>query len=155
MVGVLFQNASGQVEHNAVRHFRPGSSLDGSQSGNAIEVDSSEGAQSKVTILNNSVDDHQKNGITANETGSSVTINRSVVVGLAPANGAAQNGIQIGFGASGLISNNNVSNHVRAPCLSLTQCDTDATDVLIFQSDSVQVNGTSIGTNQIGASSKW
>jgi nitrous oxidase accessory protein NosD len=150
LVGVLFQDASGQIEHNAVRHFRLSSSLEGCQSGNAIEVETSDGAQSNVTILNNSADDYQKNGITANETGSSVTINRNVVVGLGPTNGAAQNGIQIGFGASGSVSNNNVSNHVWAPCLSLTQCETDATGVLIFQSDNVQVNGNSIGTNQIG-----
>jgi hypothetical protein len=103
-----------------------------------------------VTILNNSVDDYQKNGITANETGTSVTINRNIVVRLGPANGATQNGIQIGFVASGLISNDNVSNHVWASCLSLTQCDTDATGVLIFQSDNVQANGNSIGTYQIG-----
>jgi nitrous oxidase accessory protein NosD len=149
LIGILFQNASGQLEHNAVRHFRL-PSAPGCQSGNAIEVETSSGAQSTVTILNNSVDDYQKNGITANEPGSTVTITGNVVVGLGPTSGAAQNGIQIGFGATGTISNNNVSNHVWAPCVSLTECATDATGVLIFQSDNVKVNGNTIGTNQIG-----
>ena len=150
LVGVLFQNASGRAEHNAVRHFRLSSSLDGCQSGNAIEVETSDGAQSNVTILNNSVDDYQKNGITANETGSAVTISDNVVIGIGPTNGAAQNGIQVGFGASGLIANNNVSNNVWAPCVSLAQCATDATGILIFQSNGVRVDGNTIGTNQIG-----
>jgi hypothetical protein len=150
LVGVLFQDASGRIEHNAVRHFRLSSSLDGCQSGNAIEVETSAGASSSVTIADNSVDDYQKNGITANENGSSVTIDGNTVVGIGPTSGAAQNGIQVGFGASGLITNNNVSNNVWSPCVSLAQCATDATGILIFESDHVRVNANTVGTNQIG-----
>lgn len=150
LIGVLFQDASGRIEHNAVRHFRLKTALDGCQSGNAIEVETSNGGESSVTITDNSVDDYQKNGITANENGSSVTIDGNTVVGIGPTSGAAQNGIQIGFGASGLISNNNVSNNVWSPCESLTHCTTDATGILIFESDHVRVNSNNIGTNQIG-----
>lgn len=150
LIGVLFQDASGRFEHNAVRHFRLSPSLPGCQSGNAIEVETSAGGNSIVTISDNSVDDYQKNGITANETGSSVTIDGNTVGGIGPTTGAAQNGIQIGFGASGTVTNNNVANHVWSPCVSPDQCETDATGVLIFQSDNVQVSANNIGTNQIG-----
>jgi nitrous oxidase accessory protein NosD len=150
LIGVLFQDASGQAKHNAVRHFRLNPSPNGCQSGNAIEVQTRAGSESVVTILENSVDDYQKNGITANETGSTVTIQHNVVVGLGPTSGAAQNGIQIGFGASGVIVNNDISDNVWSPCVSLAQCDTDATGVLIFQSNNVQVTANTIGTDQIG-----
>jgi nitrous oxidase accessory protein NosD len=150
LVGVLFQDASGRIQHNTVRHFRLGSALDGCQSGNAIEVETSNGAASSVAILDNSVDDYQKNGITANETGSRVTIDGNTVVGIGPTSGAAQNGIQIGFGAAGVITNNVVSNNVWSPCVSLAQCSTDATGILIFESDGVQVETNTIGTNNIG-----
>jgi nitrous oxidase accessory protein NosD len=150
LVGVLFQDASGRIQHNTVRHFRLGSALDGCQSGNAIEVETSNGAASSVAISDNSVDDYQKNGITANETGSRVTIDGNTVVGIGPTSGAAQNGIQIGFGAAGVITNNVVSNNVWSPCVSLTQCSTDATGILIFESDGVQVETNTIGTNNIG-----
>ena len=60
LIGVLFQDASGQAKHNAVRHFRLNSSLDACQSRNAIEVQTRAGSESVVTILENSVDDYQK-----------------------------------------------------------------------------------------------
>jgi nitrous oxidase accessory protein NosD len=149
LIGVLFQDASGRIEHNAVRHFRLNSDP-GCQSGNAIEVETSAGGNSIVTISDNSVDDYQKNGITANENGSSVTIDGNTVVGIGPTTGAAQNGIQIGFGASGSITNNDVSNHVWSPCVSTAQCSTDATGILVFESNNIRVSENSVGTNQIG-----
>jgi hypothetical protein len=149
LIGVLFQDASGRIEHNAVRHFRLNSDP-GCQSGNAIEVETSAGGNSIVTISDNSVDDYQKNGITANETGSSVTIDGNTVVGIGPTIGAAQNGIQVGFGASGSITNNDVSKHVWSPCVSIAQCSTDATGILVFESNNIQVSSNSVGTNQIG-----
>src|SRR3984957_19471944 len=55
LVGVLFQDASGFLAHNAIRHFRLSSALAGCQSGNAIEVETSAGGSSQVTINGNSV----------------------------------------------------------------------------------------------------
>ncbi len=150
LVGVLFQDASGFVGHNAIRHFRLNSSLAGCQSGNAIEIETSAGGSSQVTINDNSVDDYQKNGITANEAGSSAKIEGNTVTGIGSTSGAAQNGVQIGFGAAGTITGNTISNHVWAPCVSATQCDTNATGILIFESTGVVIGSNSVGNNNIG-----
>src|SRR5216684_4336078 len=69
----------------------------------------------KVEIDHCTVHDFQKNGITADEKGTLAIIHRNVVTGLGPTTGAAQNGVQIGFGVAGSIVNNTVTNNVWAP----------------------------------------
>jgi nitrous oxidase accessory protein NosD len=150
LIGILYQNSSGSIEHNAVRNTKLSVSLNGCQSGDAIAVQSLGGGTSKVKIDDNSVHDYQKNGITGNETGTEVTISKNVVTGLGPTTGAAQNGIQIGFGAKGGVSRNTVTDNVWAPCVSLTNCAFNATGILVFQSDDVRVEHNSVATNQVG-----
>jgi nitrous oxidase accessory protein NosD len=150
LIGILYQNSSGSIEHNAVRNTKLSVSLNGCQSGDAIVVQSLGGGTSKVSIDDNSVHDYQKNGITGNELGTEVTITKNVVTGLGPTTGAAQNGIQIGFGAKGGVSRNTVTDNVWAPCVSLTNCAFNATGILVFQSDDVRVEHNSVATNQVG-----
>jgi nitrous oxidase accessory protein NosD len=150
LIGILYQNASGSIEHNAVRNTKLSVSLNGCQSGDAIVVQSLSGGTSKVSIDDNSVHDYQKNGITGNEVGTEVAITNNVVTGLGPTTGAAQNGIQIGFGAKGGILRNTVTDNVWAPCVSLTNCAFNATGILVFQSDDVHVEHNSVATNQVG-----
>jgi len=108
LIGILFQDASGTVKHNAVRHMSLAASLNGCQSGDGIDVISSPDQSSRVTIEDNSVHDYQKNGITGNELGTSVAIQENSVTGIGPTTGAAQNGIQVGFGAQGSVQENSV-----------------------------------------------
>src|SRR6202790_5000288 len=150
LIGILFQNSSGSIEHNAVRNTKLSVSLNGCQSGDAIVVQSLGGETSKVGIDDNSVHDYQKNGITGNESGTEVTITNNVVTGLGPTTGAAQNGIQIGFGAKGGVLRNSVTDNVWSPCVSLTNCASNATGILVFQSDDVRVEHNSVATNQVG-----
>jgi len=150
LIGILYQDASGSIEHNAVRHVRLSSNLPGCQSGNAIEVESSTSGQSAVSITDNSVDGYQKNGITANEPGSNVSITENAVSGLGPTTGAAQNGIQIGFGAHGRVTNNAVADNVYSPCDSVTNCSANATGILIYQSNGVRVERNSVASSQVG-----
>jgi Right handed beta helix region len=150
LVGVLFQDASGFLANNAIRHFRFNSSLAGCQSGNGIEVESSADSSSLVTINGNSVDDYQKNGITANEAGSNAKIEFNTVTGIGSTPAIAQNGVQIGFGAAGTITGNTVSNNLYAPCVSAAQCDTNAAGILIFESTGVVIASNSVGNNNIG-----
>ena len=150
LIGILYQNSSGSIEHNAVRNTKLSVSLNGCQSGDAIVVQSLGGGTSKVNINDNSVHDYQKNGITGNEAGTEVTITKNVVIGLGPTTGAAQNGIQIGFGAKGGILRNTVTGNVWSPCVSLTTCAFNATGILVFQSDDVRVEHNSVATNQVG-----
>lgn len=150
LVGILYQGASGIVSHNEVRHMRLVSHLDGCQSGNAIEVESSGSGHASVTITNNTVDTYQKNGITANESGTNVSINANSVSGVGPTVGAAQNGIQIGFGAQGTITGNSVANNVYSPCTSASTCPNNAAGILIFQSDGIHMEHNVLGANQVG-----
>ena len=150
LIGILYQNSSGSIEHNAVRNTKLSVSLNGCQSGDAIVVQSLGGGTSKVSIEVNSIHDYQKNGITGNESGTEITITNNVVTGLGPTTGAAQNGIQVGFGAKGGVSRNTVTDNVWAPCVSLTNCAFNATGILVFQSDDVRVEHNSVATNQVG-----
>jgi len=150
LIGILYQNSSGSIEHNAVRNTKLSVLLNGCQSGDAIVVQSLGGESSKVSIDDNSVHDYQKNGITGNESGTAVTITNNVVTGLGPTTGAAQNGIQIGFGGKGSVLRNTVTDNVWSPCVSLKNCTFNATGILIFQSDDVRVEHNSVATNQVG-----
>ena len=150
LIGILYQNSSGSIEHNAVRNTKLSVSLNGCQSGDAIVVQSLGGGTSKVSIEVNSIHDYQKNGITGNESGTEITITKNVVTGLGPTTGAAQNGIQVGFGAKGGVLRNTVTDNVWAPCVSPTNCAVNATGILVFQSDDVRVEHNSVATNQVG-----
>jgi len=148
LVGVFYRNASGEISDLAVRNMKLSLALNGCQSGLGIFVQSGSGGASHVEIEGSSVHDFQKNGITANETGTHVDINHNVVTGLGPTTGAAQNGIQIGFGARGEIVGNQAANHIWSPCVSVTVCAFIATDILVFQSNDVRVYRNVGGVSQ-------
>lgn len=152
LVGILYQNATGHIRHNAVRHMNLGTSptVNGCQSGNGIEVESASGSSSSVTVNDNSIWDYQKNGITGNESGTEITADGNAVTGIGPTTGAAQNGIQIGFGAGGTLTNNTIADNVWSTCTSPTVCTANGTGILIFQSDGVIVRNNSLVTNQVG-----
>jgi nitrous oxidase accessory protein NosD len=150
LIGVLYQNASGEVSRVAVRKVKLSVNLNGCQSGSAILVQSGGGGTSVVDIEDSSIHDYQKNGITANEVGTQVRIEGNVVTGVGATTGAAQNGIQIGFGAGGSITRNTVANHIWSPCVSLQSCDFTADDILVFQSDNVAVGQNVVGVSQTG-----
>ena len=107
--GILLDGASGSITNTIVHGVRQG--LSGCQEGNAIEVrnvvgsDPAPGPRLGVTVSDNTVADYQKNGITANGN-VSATIERNSVEGEGPIGYIAQNGIQVGFGASALVQGN-------------------------------------------------
>jgi Right handed beta helix region len=150
LIGVYFQNSSGNLRHAAVRNFKLGASLNACQSGTGVFVESGAGQSSDVEISDCSIHDYQKNGITANEAGTTARIRRNVVTGIGPTPGAAQNGIQIGFSAAGAIRENTVANNVWSPCTAVATCETVATDILVTQSDNVHVTDNTAGVTQVG-----
>ncbi len=95
LFGIAFQNASGQISHVAIRNFKLGTGLGGCQSGTGIFVQSGGGGVSNVEIEKSTIHDFQKNGITADEVGTQVSVHGNVVTGIGPTTGAAQNGIQM------------------------------------------------------------
>jgi len=149
-IGILYKNASGDVKSVAVRNVKLSTSLNGCQSGLAILIQSASGGMSVVDVADSSIHDYQKNGITADGSGTQVQIENNVVTGVGATTGAAQNGIQISSGAGGSISKNTVANHIWSPCVSVTSCEAIGIDILVFQSDSVSVEQNVAGISQTG-----
>ena len=150
LIGIYFRNASGEIKNAAVRNMKLATSLNGCQSGLGIFVQSGNGSTSRVLVEGSSVHDFQKNGITGNEAGTEVEIHRNGVTGVGPTTGAAQNGIQVGFGATGTVDGNSVANLIWSPCTSVSTCAAVATGILIFDSDDVTLTGNSVSETQGG-----
>jgi len=149
LVGLLYQNASGTVNHvAAVNQALTGNSI-GCQAGLAIFVQSGNGGTSNVTISNSHVENYQKNGITGNEIGTTVTITGNTVVGQGRTNGAAENSIQIGFGATGKITSNVAMDDVWAPDTISDSADA-ASGILVYASPGVTVSGNTVSNTQFG-----
>jgi parallel beta-helix repeat protein len=150
LVGVFYRNGSGRLHEAAVRNIRLGPGSEHCQSGNAILVQSGAGGASKVEVQDSSVHDYQKNGISGNEAGTRLVVRRSVVTGAGLAAGVAQNGIQIGPGARGVVEDNVVANHLWSGCVSTSACDAVATDVLVSEAGETRVAGNAAGRSQTG-----
>jgi hypothetical protein len=148
LVGVLYQNSSGALDHNAIRRMELPFSLNGCQSGDGVDVIST-GTPTTVTVSNNSIHGYQKNGVTANEAGTTVVVRNNTVSGVGLTNGAAQNGIQIAFGAAGQVIANNVSNNEWEPCTEPSTCSTAATGILVLESNNVVVEQNTLNSNQL------
>ena len=148
-VGVYYGNASGEIDGLAVRFITNGPSATGCQGGLGIFVQSDGvGGRSDVEVENSTVHDYDKNGITGNEVGTRVRVHGNTVTGSGEGVAAAQNGIQIGFGARGTIEANAVINHVWVGCTA-ADCASTATNVLIFGASGVDVRANSLGRSQV------
>jgi nitrous oxidase accessory protein NosD len=150
LIGVYFQNSSGTLRHAAIRNFKLSADLNGCQSGTAVFVESGGGKSSNVEIADCSIHDFQKNGVTANEAGTTARIHDNVVTGLGPTAGATQNGIQIGFSAAGTIRENTVANLIWSPCTDVTTCMNVAAAILVTESNGVRVLDNTVGVTQVG-----
>lgn len=88
------------------------SPLNGSQHGVAIYYRGcAAGSSATGTISNNGISAYQKGGIVVNCPGAGASVSSNTVTGVGPVNYIAQNGIQIGFGASGQVMRNKVTGH--------------------------------------------
>jgi hypothetical protein len=143
--GILFQNASGTLNHVAVRNQVPGGTLGVCLSGGeSIFVQSSTGS-STVTVENSSVHNYNANGITGNGAGTTLTVSSSYVQGSGVVSGGAvQNGIQLGYGAKGKINLDTVIDNVTVGGPPY------AADILLF--DAAESAGITISSNVVGNS---
>ncbi len=149
MIGIVYQNSSGTVTHVATRNQLQAPNDQGCQNGLGIYVQSGNAGVSTVTVTNSSVHSYQKNGITGNEAGTTITVTGNTVVGLGPTSGAAENGIQIGFGATGKIQNNTTLDDIWAPD-TFTDPGDAAAGILIYASSNVTTSGNTVGNTQFG-----
>ena len=118
--GILFSGASGTITNNQLFRIRQGPSS-GCQEGNAIEVRNFPGEETMssaervdVTIADNVVENYQKTGVLVNGLVDAI-VGRNVIRGDGPSTVIAQNGVQIGFGATALVSANSISGNNYTP----------------------------------------
>jgi hypothetical protein len=86
--------------------------LNGCQGGVGIEGGDSEATPvqvAHVNVVNSSVSGYQKNGITVDGKGSTLSVSGSTVTGIGPTPEIAQNGIQVSDGASGQVIGSTVT----------------------------------------------
>ena len=118
-MGIFYRASSGAINDTQVLNiFHP--TAPGCQAVLGIFVQSGNGGlglNSNVAIGGTVVDNYGKNGITANEAGTFVTVTNNVVTGRGPVGSgdAAQNGVQIGFGARGRVTENTISDNDYTP----------------------------------------
>jgi hypothetical protein len=164
--GIYFQGTSGTIIHNAVRNQYQTDIADygGCQNGLAINVESLTSSIS-VTVSDNSVRAYQKNGITATgaatgpgSLGPNVTISGNYIVGLGAtalnwtaSPPAAENGVQVGFGARGSVSTNTVNDNIWENDNS-SQPGNAASGILVYASPNITVSTNDVGSAQFGIS---
>ncbi|HWZ81618.1 MAG TPA: right-handed parallel beta-helix repeat-containing protein [Terriglobales bacterium] len=148
-IGIYFQNASGTITRVAVLNSTPSPGFEGCQTGLGIFAQSGGGGGSVVTISSNHVEGYAKNGITGNEGGTNVTITGNSVIGVGPTTGAAQNSIQIGFGAAGNITKNTVGSDVWSPD-NIGDPGDAAAGILVYASAGVNITSNNVSDTQFG-----
>ena len=113
--GILFDGVSGNITNSRIITIKRGLSS-GCQEGNGIELRNFDGTGVKTVMIdNNVVRDYQKNGITANGD-VAVTITSNTVQGAGRVDYIAQNGIQFGFGATGTVVGNSITDNFYTGC---------------------------------------
>lgn len=108
--GIMFEGASGSITHCIVSDINKGPS--GCQEGNAIEIrnapfDGTHQDTQAIEISHNNIINYQKTGIVANGD-VDVSIHHNQVGASATQENLAANSIQLGFGATGIVTHNNV-----------------------------------------------
>ena len=99
--GIAYYQAGGTMNAVQVENVED-SSLDGNPT-YGIYADADNGTARSLEVTGSNVHDFQKNGITVGGADLTVNINENTVTGAGPTSAIAQNGIQIGSGAQGII----------------------------------------------------
>lgn len=145
--GVFFGDSSGAIDGVTVTGIhmpKVDGHVLGNQQGRAINVRNTDAELREISIVNNTVDEFQKNGIDVRGDGLTATISGNIITGdgLIDVVGAmAQNGVVLGFGAGGTVTGNSVSE------IGNDRADpgSQGTGILIYQSaDGVVVTGNHV-----------
>ena len=129
------------------------SPLNGTQHGVAVYYTAFSNGTASGTVSNNTIWNYQKGGVVANGEGTSVQVNGNTVVGQGPVDWIAQNGIQIGYGASAKVMRNDVSGN------SYTGASTVSGGIIVVggacygpypYTTGVQIVGNTVTNNDVG-----
>jgi hypothetical protein len=147
--GIYYQNASGTIENVTTRNqvlVNGNQGLIGCQSGQGIFVQTGYGTSNTpqtISILNNSVRNFQKDGITVDGAPLTFLVQKNYVVGQGPTTGAGENGIQISDGATGQVLYNTTVDELQS-------FYTDASGILVYSSANVEVGYNTVGSTNFG-----
>lgn len=152
LVGIYYGNSSGNVNNVVVKNViynDPGGDI--CQGGVGIFAQADD-IPMTVSVTGTSIHDYHKSGIIGNEIGTTINVTNSTVRGLGSTDLAAQNGIQIGYGATGEIRNNIIMNHSWSQCSveNIDTCLYIATNVLLADADNAVVSDNAVGHGQVG-----
>jgi parallel beta-helix repeat protein len=149
-VGIYFQNSSGAITRNSVLNDVLSPSLNGCQGGLGILVEST--GVNAVSITFNHVENYQKNGITIDGfgvAGLTSTITSNTVTGQGPTAGAAENSIQVAYGATATITSNTVGSNIWSPDVFGDTGDA-ASGILVYASSNVIIKSNNVSQTQYG-----
>jgi hypothetical protein len=152
MIGIYYQNSAGKITDNAVRNQLMDPADQGCQLGLAINVESNTGAPA-ITISDNSVRNYDKNGITVSGPGTGAfgpvaAVASNTVIGLGATTVIAQNGIQIGYGATGSVTSNDVTDDIYINPVGCSTCY-GSSGILIYGSPGITVTGNTVESTQL------
>lgn len=153
--GIGFDNAGGRV-HNCNIHDVRETPIVGASNGVGIYALASDNLTHTLLIDGNVITAYEKNGMALNGAGLNATVTGNTVTGAGAISALAQNGIQIGFGGVGSITNNVVSGNL---CSGNISCDKDpvsdltadgAAGILLYGpgTASITVSGNTLSGNQ-------
>ncbi len=138
--GIGFWNAGGSVTNVHLTGVRD-TPFSGTQHGVAIYAYNSTGGPYTINLSGVAIDDFQKNGTALSGNGLTANFSNCTVIGHGLTNVTAQNGIQIGFGAGGTVTDCSVSD------IAYDDTTWAASGILFYQATSVDVSGSCSVTN--------
>jgi len=145
--GILYRDTNGLIDHVTVENIGAiyggcGMYLVGHDT--AVNVE--------VSYCN--VSSYNKNGITANYPNITANIHHNTVTGMGPTDVSAQNGIQIGSGATGTVNNNQVSGcqwNGYDPLAEAYEDDWTAAGILVIAPNSaLEISGNEVQSCDVG-----
>ncbi len=143
-LGFYYKNASGDLKHVAADHIKLAPALLGCQTGNGVYVESENPGFGAVNVNDASVTDYQKGGIVGNRVETVLSVTNSVITGIGPTDKIAQNGIQVGFSAQGVLTGNDISGNDYTPSTYAS------TAILLYQATGATITDNNMHDNQEG-----
>jgi hypothetical protein len=128
-VGFYFANSTGSIQNSVVEFagLDGDGSITGCQEGHGIYVNNGNGGHSYLTVTGTSIHDFDKSGIAAEQPGTTLIAKYNTVTGAGPIDITAQNGIEVNYGAYGVVNNNIIT------AVDYTLSSSSATGILFYQ----------------------
>lgn len=142
--GIGFRNAGGKVDGCTIKDVRE-TPINGMQHGVGIYAYADNGIARTLYATNNTIYGFQKNGTAFNGPNLTAIADNNTITGAGAVNFIAQNCLQIGFGATGSFTNNNVSN------VSYTPSTDVSCGMLLYQSGgTILTSNNTVSEAQVG-----